>query len=263
MTTLEALWLGVVQGLTEFLPISSSGHLVLFQTLMGLAQDGSLLFEVAVHVATLLAIVVFYHRRVGDLVVGVFTGDREAWSYVGKLALGTVPAVVATLVAKDQLMQALSSPRIAGLGLLLTGGILWSTRSTGPRATLTTPSWKAAFLIGCAQVLAILPGVSRSGTTVATALALGIAPMAAAEFSFLLGVVAITGAAVLMLPDAAAATPDQLSALAFGSAAALVSGIGAIYLFVLLLRRQTFYVFSYYTWTVGALFLAWLLIGGL
>jgi undecaprenyl-diphosphatase len=258
VSTLEALWLGIVQGLTEFLPVSSSGHLVIFQNLMGLGDDGGPLFEIGVHVATLLAIVVFYRARVGELIMGTFRFDPDALAYVGKLALGTVPAVVATLVAKDWILSVLSSPSVAGFGLLLTGAILWSTRTTVERATLDSPSWQAALWIGCAQVVAILPGVSRSGTTVAAALALGIAPLVAAEFAFLLGVVAITGAAVLMIPDVASASSEQLSALAFGGVAALVSGIAAIYLFVMLLKRQTFYVFSYYTWAAGALFLAWL-----
>jgi undecaprenyl-diphosphatase len=258
VTTLEALWLGIVQGLTEFLPVSSSGHLVIFQTLMGLEDEGGLLFEVSVHVATLLAILIFYRRKVLELLQGAVRLQPAALEYVGKLGLGTVPAVAVTLVAKDAIVSALSSPVVAGCGLLLTGVILWTTRSTLPKAVHGAPTWMGALLIGCAQTVAILPGVSRSGTTVAAALALGIAPVAAAEFSFLLGVVAITGAAVLMLPDISGASTEQLSALAFGGLAALVSGVAAIYLFVLLLRRQTFYAFSYYAWSVGLLFLAWL-----
>jgi len=262
MSSLEALWLGIVQGLTEFLPVSSSGHLVMLQSLLGVEEEGGLLFEVAVHVATLIAIVIFFHRRVSGLVVGALRGQPEAWRYGMKLALGTVPAVVVALLGGERLQLGLESPWLAGSCLLATGAILWTTRTTLPRARLEEPGWGAVLLIGCAQAFAILPGISRSGTTVAAALALGIAPGPAAEFSFLLGIVAITGAAVLMLPQLAQASPDQIASIGIGGAAALVSGLLAIWLFIWLLRRQTFYVFSYYAWTVGALFLAWLVFRG-
>ena len=259
MSPLEALWLGIVQGLTEFLPVSSSGHLVLFQTLMGLEEDGDLLFEVGVHVATLLAIVIYFRARILALVKGVFRADADAWRYVGLLVIGTVPAVVVALVAGDAIGATLSSPYVTVAGFFITGGVLWTTRRTLPAATLSGPGWRAALLIGGAQAFAILPGVSRSGSTVAAALALGIAAAPAAEFSFLLGIVAIAGAAVLMLPDLAQSSPDMLAALGVGCIAALISGVGAIWLFVWLLGRQTFHRFSYYTWSVGALFLLYLL----
>jgi len=123
---------------------------------------------------------------------------------------------------------------------------------------LPEPGWTAALWIGCAQAIAILPGISRSGSTVAAALAVGVAPAAAAEFSFLLGVVAIAGAAVLMVPELGQVAPDQWGALGIGSVAALASGVAAIWLFVRMLERNVFHLFAWYTWTVGTVFLAWL-----
>ncbi len=254
MTSVEALFLGLVQGLTEFLPVSSSGHLVMFSTLLGVESEGGLLFEVAVHVATLLAIAIFYRVKIVELVLGALGRDVAAVRYVGKLVVGTLPAIVAALGAREVLEQVLSSPYIAAGGLLMTGVILWTTRTTLPTADQNEPSWTAALLIGVAQALAILPGVSRSGSTVAAALALGIAPVAAAEFSFLLGIIAISGAAVLMLPDLSAASPEALVTLALGCGTALASGILAIWLFVAVLKRKKFYQFAYYAWAVGALF---------
>jgi undecaprenyl-diphosphatase len=254
MSLLEAILLGVVQGLTEFLPVSSSGHLVMFSTLLGLEAEGRLLFEVAVHVSTMLAIAIFYRRKIAELVVGVFKREGAAVQYVGKLALATVPLVVVALLARAFLENVLSSPGVAAGGLLMTGAILWSTRSTIAGADQSEPSWAGALLIGLAQVIAILPGVSRSGTTVAAALALGVAPIAAAEFSFLLGIIAICGAAVLILPSLGEASPETLTAVALGCGAALVAGLAAIWLFVVLLRRQVFFRFAYYTWTAGLLF---------
>jgi len=120
------------------------------------------------------------------------------------------------------------------------------------------PSWLAAALIGCAQAVAIVPGISRSGSTVAAALALGVRPAAAAEFSFMMSVVAIAGAAVRSLPELGAAPAALMVPLAVGAVAALVSGVAAIWLFVRLLRTRGFHYFAFYTWIAGALVLAFL-----
>lgn len=261
MTSLEALWLGLVQGLTEFLPVSSSGHLVMAQAVLGLEESG-VVFEVAVHVATLVSVLVFYRRRVGVLVVDTLRGRPEALRYVGKLALATLPAVALVLVAGDFLEGLFDRPFVVGVALLVTGAILWTTRRTLPGAHDEAPGWAAAWWVGCAQAFAIVPGISRSGSTVATALALGVAPNAAAEFSFLMSVPAILGAAVRKLPELAAIAPETAAPLLVGSVAAGISGVAAIWLFVRLLRSQGFHHFAYYTWAVGALFLAWARFGG-
>ena len=260
MSGLEALLLGVVQGLTEFLPVSSSGHLVILQALLGAEQEG-MLFEIAVHAATLVSVLIVYRRRVAALVWGVLERRPEELGYAGKLALATLPAVAAVLVMGEFLEAQFEAPAVAGWGLLATGAILWTTRRTLPRAAAPEPSWSAAFWIGCAQAVAILPGVSRSGSTLAAALACGVAPLAAAEFSFLMGVIAISGAAVRALPEVGAVAPGGASALAVGGAAALVSGVVAILLFVRLLRSRAFHRFAYYTWLAGGAFLLWLALG--
>jgi len=258
LSTLEALILGIVQGLTEFFPVSSSGHLVVFQALLGVDVEGGLVFEIAVHVATLGAILVYYRRRILELIRGVLSLDPVALDYAGKLALGTVPAVAVGLFGKDFIEAQFANRALVGFALIATGFIVLSTRWTAPRATLSAPTWTMALWVGCAQALAILPGISRSGSTVAMALALGLAPALAAEFSFLLGVVAITGAAVLMLPDLSAAEPAVVSAVAVGSVAALVSGLAALTLFVRMLRSGSFQYFALWAWAAGALFLGWL-----
>jgi undecaprenyl-diphosphatase len=255
-----AALLGLVQGLSEFLPISSSGHLVMAEELLGVNSPG-ILFEIAVHVATLVSVLVFYRGRILELLRGALAGSRKAWSYVGKLALATLPAVVAALLALDFFESLFEAPVVAGVGLLITGAFLTTTRSTLPRAQHEEPSWAQAFWIGCAQVVAIVPGISRSGTTVAAALALGVAPLAAAEFSFLMSVAAIVGAAVLQIPEAAGASREEVRACLVGAAVACVAGIAALALFVRLLRSQAFHHFAWYTWAAGAAFLAWLALG--
>jgi undecaprenyl-diphosphatase len=253
----EAALLGLVQGLTEFLPVSSDGHLVIAQRLMGIAQHG-MVFEIAVHVATLLSVLLFYRERVMQLVAGVLARRPEALRYGGKLGLATLPAVVAAVAFGDFLESQFESARAAAIGLLVTGAVLWSTRRTAAHARLEEPSWSTALWMGCAQAVAILPGVSRSGLTLAAALALGVAPMAAAEFSFLMSVAAITGAAVWALPELLASPPGQGSALATGAAVALASGVGAIWFCIRLLRHGSLHYFAYYTWAAGIAMLVWL-----
>ena len=261
MGSWEAALLGLIQGLTEFLPVSSSGHLVMAEALLGEA-DESIVFEIAVHVGTLGAILVFYRRRIAGLVADALRGEPDAWRYAAKLAVATLPAVAVGLGLRDLVEALFARPAATGLALLATGGFLWTTRRTVATARAPEPGWGQALVIGLAQALAITPGISRSGATVAVALALGVAPLAATEFSFLMAVAAIAGAAVMALPDARAASPELLQACAVGGAVALASGLAALWLFVALLRRQRFHHFAFYTWAVGGAFLAWLALGG-
>lgn len=251
MGWLEAAWLGLLQGLTEFLPVSSSGHLVLAEAALGI-HDPGILFEVAVHVATLAAVVVFYRRRIFELANGALHGEREALEYGAKLGLATVPAVIFALLARDWIERQFEAPLTAGIGLIVTGGLLWTTRSTLPRAEVDGVGWGAAWWIGCAQALAILPGISRSGATVCVALALGVRALPAAEFSFLMSVVAIAGALVLQLEGGALGALADPGPLALAAAVALASGLAALAIFVRLLRGQSFSRFAYYVWIVGA-----------
>ncbi len=257
MNWLEAAFLGLIQGLTEFLPVSSSGHLVIAETLLGHSEEG-IAFEVAVHVGTLLAILVYYRKRVAELLLGTLKRESESLGYVGKLILATLPAVVVGLTIKDQIEALFDHVWIAGVALLATGGLLLTTRRSIQSASLAAPSWLHALIIGCAQVVAITPGISRSGTTVAVGLLLGIRALAATEFSFLMGVAAIAGAAVLQLPDLMAASNQSLVSYGVGGSVAALSGLAAITLFVRLLRSQQFHVFAWYCFAAGASFLAYL-----
>ena len=258
MDFLNSILLGIVQGLTEFLPVSSSGHLVMAQTLLGSAPGGGIVFEVAVHAATLVAILIFYYKRVWGLTVGTLTRDADALRYVAKLALATLPAIGVALTARGFIEEQFASPTVAGALLLVTGFIVWTTRYTVDKGSNVEPSWRNALIIGCAQAFAILPGITRSGTTVATAMALGMAPAAAAEFSFLLGAIAMAGATVLLLPEISSASPELMTSILAGGTAALISGLLALVIFVWLLKSKRFHVFAWYAWIAGAAFLAWL-----
>jgi undecaprenyl-diphosphatase len=307
MTWWEAALLGVIQGLTEFFPVSSSGHLVMGGAVLGLEVPG-ILFEVAVHVATLVSVLFVYRLRIWTLVRGCCGLEEEStWPYVLKLALATVPAAIVGFTMEDWFEARFDDPVFAGTMVLVTGSFVWSSRwvreegrrafpfdwlpillAAGisllagtivpfiavlaiealimgvSRATASTewrlePTWGGALLMGIAQSAAILPGISRSGSTVLAGMWRRIDPVAAAEFSFLMSIPAILGAAVLKIPDVAAeGTGIGAMPLLVGSLGAGISGILAISLFVALLRRQNFHAFAYYCWAVGALFLLYM-----
>jgi len=258
MTWWEGIVLGLVQGLTEFLPVSSSGHLVLTEALLGLRTPG-VFVEVAVHVATLVAVAVVYWQRLGQLVVGVLRRDGAAWRSVGLLALASVPAAIVGLLFQGWFERTFDSLAVVGVDFLVTGTVLWSTRLVRP-ASRGEPAAGGALAIGLAQAVAILPGISRSGSTVATGMWVGVDPVRAAEFSFLMAMPAIAGAAVLELPDLASGTASVGAwPLALSFATALVAGVFAIRLLVRLLARRAFHRFAPYCWVLGGVTLGWAL----
>jgi undecaprenyl-diphosphatase len=253
----EALILGIVQGATEFLPVSSSGHLVMTQAVLSIDISG-VLFEVAVHLATLLSILVVYRARVADLTRGAMRGDAENLRYIGMIIVATIPAGLLGVLAKDRIEVLFDNPYVPGFALIVTGAILWSSRSALRRATGMQPTWSVAALIGVAQAFALVPGISRSGTTVVVALWLGLEAREAAAFSFLMAVPAIAGAAVLQIPELGDLASLSKTALIVGGVAAAVTGVLAIRTFVAMLGREAFHLFAPYCWLVGSAYLVFL-----
>lgn len=260
MNPLEAALLGLLQGLTEFLPVSSSGHLVLGQALLGIHVPG-VAFEVAVHVATLLAVLVVYRTRIVELVRGLLTGERDAAAYVGLLFVASVPAAAVGLTARPFFEGTFERPALAAGFLLLSGVFAWSIdrathRQAAAAAVRERPSLLGAVAVGLAQALAILPGISRSGSTVAAGAGTGVDVVRMAEFSFLLSVPAIAGAALLQAVGGEASWEAVGGGpLIVGFAVATVAGILAIHLFVRMLRSRHFRWFAYYCWLVGGAYL--------
>jgi len=253
---LSMLILAVVQGLTEFLPVSSSGHLVLMQHLLG-TREGDVFFDVVLHIGTLGSVLVVYRREV----LRLLRLDRAALDYVLSLAVGTLPAVVVGLLAKDTVERVFASPTFAAAGLLLTAAVLVSARAARPAPAVREDAWEPrapaawrALVIGCAQALAILPGVSRSGSTIAASLWTGLERGEAARFSFLLSVPAILGALVLQFLDGAAAEAASAGALVplvLSAAAAFAVGLLAIRWTALAVVQAHFWKFSGYCLVVG------------
>lgn len=263
MTWYEGVLLGLLQGATEFLPVSSSGHLVMGQTLLGLEVPGMAL-EVALHVATVLSVVVVYRERIGALLAGVVRGDRARLRYAGLLVLASAPAGIAGGAFGDFFTRLFDSAAVTGVALLVTGCVVWSARGALARSPAGRPGTGAALVMGLAQAVAIVPGISRSGATVVAALWRGVDPREAAAFSFLMSVPAIGGAALLKAPEmvvgwGAGGAPgaDVVSTAALGAAAvvACVTGVAAIRAFRAMLESRSLHRFAPYLWAVGALFL--------
>lgn len=253
MTIWEATILGLVQGLTEFLPVSSSGHLVLFQQLFGIRQD-ALVFDVAVHLGTLVAVLIIFWQDVWYMV-------RRPFSRLTLLVVaGTIPTALIGILLNDVFAELFSSGQTLGLEFLLTGAVLWWAESVRSRnKTLTQTSYVDALFIGTMQGLAILPAVSRSGLTIAGALLRGLNRELAARYSFLLSVPAILGAAVFAAKPlfSTAGAPQGIGTvpLAVGTLVAAISGYLAIRFMLRVLARGSLRGFAYYVWLIGILVL--------
>ena len=255
----QGLILGLVQGLTEFLPVSSSGHLVLAEGLLGYVPHG-VAFEVALHLATLLAVFVVYWERIGTLVTGMVRRDAGAWRYALLLVLASLPAAAAGLGLRSYFESSFHSFIDVGVQFLITAAILWSTRWAHPQTDRMEPGPLLAIAIGIAQAVAILPAISRSGTTIAAALWGGMAAAAAAEFSFLMSIIVIAGSGLL---EARQISELNLSAgLVLGFLAALASGVVSIRFLIRLMIQGRFHAFAPYCALVGIFTLLWFTAAG-
>jgi undecaprenyl-diphosphatase len=299
----QALVLGLIQGLTEFLPVSSSGHLQGVPFLLGWESGGSLAFDVMVHAGTLLAVIWYFRHDLSTLARDAVVRSRPAEArrrariLIGLLALGTVPAAAVGVLFADVFEAAFASPRIVALFLYLTALTLWGaerlrarritasitadvrkggephatqldpdvpsdpgTRTAGELAgaanlddvgrDVPTIGVRDALAIGAAQALAIFPGMSRSGATIATGMVLGLSRTAAARFSFLLSIPIILGATIVTLPDLGTPQPGTLPfgplEIAVGTIAAALSGYWAIRTLLSLVQRRTLNGFAVY-----------------
>jgi len=209
-------------------------------------------FDVVLHVATLSAVLWAYRARVLTLAAGVLRGRAASWRYFGLLLLASVPAGIVGFLGEAFFERVFSRPVAAAGFLIVTGAVVWSIRFALPRADRQEPRVRDAWWVGVAQALSILPGISRSGSTVAAGVWLGVEGVRMAEFSFLMSVPAIAGAAVLQLGDfGAAAAQVGAPAMAIGFGAALVAGVLAIRIFLRMLRSRSFHYFGYYCWILG------------
>lgn len=252
--SLQIFILSVLQGLTEFLPVSSSGHLVLAKSCLGLETPQGPILEVILHGGTMVSILVYYRRRLLELARGVVGRDRQAWSAVIGLGLAGVPAVLTFLLVGDQIEAQFSRPGTAAAMLCVTGLALLSLRRAPVGNSEPRPS--TALLMGVAQAVALLPGISRSGATLVAGRWLRVEPRRVAETSFLMVLPLIAGAVALHLPDALDPANRgllPLQALALGFFVAAVVGYAALALLVRLFSGRGFHWFGIYCLAIGVL----------
>lgn len=255
MNIIEAIILGIVQGLTEFLPVSSSGHIELGTVLLGVQSKENLLFSVVVHSATALSTIVVFRKDIADLFKGLFRFEwNESVEYIAKLLLSMIPVGLIGVFYKDQIEAFFGGDvLLVGFMLLLTATLLAMTyysRKQGGKVT-----YFKAIIIGMAQAIAILPGVSRSGATIATSLLIGVEKEKAARFSFLMVLIPIMGASLLEVKDYLEA-PELAGgisgmALLLGFLAAFISGLLACQWMISIVKKGKLIYFAIYCLIVG------------
>lgn len=259
MSWWEALILGIVQGLTEFLPVSSSGHLEIGQALLGTASEENLTFAIVVHTATVLSTLVILWSEVAKLFRGTFTTLK--WNaekdYVAKILVSMIPVFIVGMFFKDQVEAFFGNGLLlVGICLVITAILLWlsefltkHTKTKGHEVT-----YRDAIIIGCAQAVAVLPGLSRSGTTIATGLLCGVKKESVAQFSFLMVLIPILGEAFLnllkLIGGEMTTSIDRLP-LVVGFVAAFLTGCFACRFMINIVRRQKLIYFAIYCLCVG------------
>ena len=254
MEYIKAIILGLIQGFTEFLPVSSSGHLVLFGYFMGFEQELS--FEVFVHLGTLIAVLIYFRKDLFDLVKSIIYFKDASYNDGRKMILWLFIATVVTgiigIVCKDLFKILFDSPLFVACMLAVTGTILYFSDKIGAmRTNHAELNVKKSLFIGLGQAIAITPGISRSGTTIVFALLAGLKREHAARFSFLLSIPAILGAALLDYRAAERLDSAQLIIYIIGFVTAFISGYFVIKWFMKLIVRAKLRYFAYYCWTIA------------
>ena len=254
MSWIEALILGIIQGLTEFLPVSSSGHLEIGSVLLDAQSSDNLLFAVTVHLATALATIAVFKNDIVELLRDIFRFEwNESTQFAAKIILSMIPVFVVAVFFKDQIEALfIGNLMLVGSMLLITGGLLIFAhyKNDGTKSV----GFVGAIIIGLAQAFAVLPGISRSGSTIATALILGVERSKAARFSFLMVLIPILGASLLEILDYtenSAAHAIRSSSLIIGFLAAFISGFIACKWMIKIVKNGKLTYFAIYCFIVG------------
>lgn len=268
MDILQAIIIGLVQGLTEFLPVSSSAHLIFVQHALGLTNV-PLAFDVLLHVGTLVAVLIYFFDDIIKMIQGFFLSlidlkngkfiteiKRDPYKKLAWLTIiATIPVGIVGILFNDIVEELFAGLSIPAFLLLITGCLLYvSQRMNSGKIDVQNITVKEALIMGCGQALAVLPGLSRSGTTIAAGLFSGLDKEFAAKFSFILSIPAILGAAVVQLKDLSGAN-IEISACIAGFVIAVISGYFAISFLLKLVRERSLDIFAYYCWIVGIVIL--------
>jgi undecaprenyl-diphosphatase len=260
---LTIILLGIVEGVTEFIPVSSTGHLILASELLGYDAEQWAVFNVVIQLGAILAVVVLYWKTFWGVLVGLFRREPEAWRFLRNIAVGFLPSAVVGLTLLDQVEAMLGSAMIVAWALILGGIAILIIERTTPQGTergVADISLGKAIGVGFIQCLSMIPGVSRSGATILGGLSLGIERKTAAEFSFFLAIPTMLGATTISL----ARHGDDLGAvnlggIAIGFAVSFIVAIVVIRWFIGIVSRHGFAPFAWYRIAAGSLALIWLL----
>ncbi|OGW80836.1 MAG: hypothetical protein A3G33_06415 [Omnitrophica bacterium RIFCSPLOWO2_12_FULL_44_17] len=245
MTIIQAIILGIVQGLTEFLPVSSSAHLIIIQRFMELKGPILLVFDVVVHLGTLGAIVIFFAKA-------IFPLSKLGIRMFLLIVVASIPTALIGFGLKDWVESLFSTVRLVGFALLVNSMILWSTRWCKDRCSRELKSWLDALWIGIIQGIAVTPGISRSGSTISAALWRGIRAEDAFKFSFLIAIPAILGATVVVIPESIELMPQGvLPVMVTGFVSAFISGFIALRCLSRIVIKGQFHHFAWYTLVIG------------
>lgn len=255
----HSIILGIVQGLTEFLPISSSGHLVIVQSLLKVSEGMVITFDIVIHLGTLLAVVAYFRDDLLKLIRGVLTGERYSFKLTLYLIIGTIPAVLFGVGAKSYLEGLFGSASATAWQLVINGLILLAADYLTGERTIDQLKAGDAWWIGAGQAIAIIPGISRSGATMAAGLWRKLSRQAAARFSFLLSIPVIFGAGLMDLPNLLKGGYQQIGMIGFwaGFISSAVTGYLVIKLFLDYLQRGTLKFFGYYCLVLGGAAVIW------
>lgn len=261
-STITAVILGIVEGLTEFLPVSSTGHLILATELLGYDAEKWAIFNIAIQPGAILAVVVLYWRTFWDAFIGLFRCDPQAVAFTRNLLVAFLPAVVLGLAFGDHIETMLESAMIVAWALVIGGiAMLVVERHANPQESggVAGVTFRQSVMIGLVQCLAMIPGVSRSGATILGAMAFGVDRKTAAEFSFFLALPTLTGATVLQLwKHRDAVDSGQYGLIAVGALVSFVVALAVIKLFVGYVSKRGFAPFAWYRIVIGAAAIAWL-----
>ena len=247
MDIIDAILLGFIQGITEFLPISSSGHLVIGNHFLGI-HNNNILFEVFVHLGTLVAIFYFYKNEIFKTFKGIITKQKESLNYLSLLIFATIPAVLIGVLFANQIKDFYNIQWVS-IFFIITGIILFLSKfSTTKQSQIT---FFYAFIIGFSQAIAILPGISRSGITIGVALLLGIHKAEATKFSFFMAIPVIIGAVLLEIITINDMYLIELDNLIAGFLTSAIIGYFSISLLIKLINKLHFWKFSFYVWSIS------------
>lgn len=253
MAWLEAALLGILQGLTEFLPVSSSGHLVLARALMPRLETPGILFEVLVHTGTLAAVLLFFRKEISAMLSSLLPGGREEPRRLAYyIVTASVPTAIIGLTFKKYIEGLFNAPQATAFCLLITGAFLWISETfSRPRVDAYNMGYFRAFGVGLWQSVALAPGISRSGATISGGRLLGIAGEDAAKFSFLISIPAVFGATLLEARHAGNVDPGALKLCMVGAAFAFVTGLMSLKLLLMMVRKSRLRWFAAYCWLAG------------